>query len=201
MIAALAARERAWGRQLLDAGRGLGRVLEVGAGLGGVLRWALEAGAGQVVGLDVQEERATAAREMNPRTCYVVGDGRRLPFPGGRFDTVLCSMLFSSILDDTVAQEVAAEVRRVMRPDGWILWFDFFWRNPSNPDVRGVGAGHLRALFPGWTAQLSRAVLAPPLARRLVRLPTVSTLLEALPPLQTFYAGSLRQTDRQEHPG
>jgi hypothetical protein len=53
---------------------------------------------------------------------------------------------------------------RVLRPGGRILWYDFFRNNPTNPNVRGVGAAEIRALFPGRRIELRRVTLAPPLA-------------------------------------
>jgi ubiquinone/menaquinone biosynthesis C-methylase UbiE len=191
VIAVFANRNRAWGERLLSTDSRLGHVLEVGAGMGNVLCWALETGAARAVGLDVIEDRAESALLANPRISYVVGDGRDLPLPTASFDTVICSMLFSSILDDRVALPVAGEICRVLRPSGRVLWFDFFRQNPSNRDVRGVGRKDLTALFPAFEQHLERMVLAPPLARLLVGLPRLSALLESLPPLRAYYAGSL----------
>ena len=71
---------------------------------------------------------------------------------------------------------MAAEMRRVLRPGGLIVWYDF-WTNPTNPQVRGIRPDEVRRLFPGCRCQFRRVTLAPPLARRLVRLSWTSALL------------------------
>ena len=37
-------------------------------------------------------------------------------------------------------QKVAAEMLRVVKPQGLILWYDFRYNNPRNSNVRGIGA-------------------------------------------------------------
>ncbi len=198
-IALAAARADVWRDRLAahrlatnrEGATGLGAVLEIGCGTGGVARWALHQGAATVVGVDVQPERLAAARTQLPVPGYVVGDARALPARDGSVDVAICSTLFSSVLDETVAREIAAEVDRVVAADGIVLWFDFFRRNPGNPDVRAVGTTELARWFPGWHHSLRRVVLAPPLARRLARFSRVADALAMVPLLRTHYAGAL----------
>src|SRR3989442_7395446 len=86
--------------------------------------------------------------------------------PDATSDMVLQSLLFTSILDGEVRRAVAREMLRVVRQDGWILWYDFHVDNPWNPDVRRVGRREMAALFPGCHIELQRLTLAPPLSRR-----------------------------------
>jgi len=46
--------------------------------------------------------------------------------------------VFTSILDISMKQSIAGEMLRVLKPDGIILWYDYYRNNPMNPDVRGV---------------------------------------------------------------
>jgi hypothetical protein len=82
---------------------------------------------------------------------------------------------------------------RVLRRKGAVLWYDFAYNNPRNPDVHGVGAREVRALFPGFDASLLRVTLAPPIARRLPErlLPVLYPLLSSISPLRTHYLGFL----------
>jgi SAM-dependent methyltransferase len=189
-VAMSAARARVWGRALLRSER-IGTVLEVGCGHGAVTRWALDVGAERVVGVDVIPKRIGAARCGNPAITYAVADGRALPLATGSVDVACCSTLFSSVLRDSVASTVAAEIDRVLAPNGVVLWFDFFRDNPANRDVRGVTSRDIARLFPGYEARLERVVLAPPIARRLVDHPRVAAILECAPPLRTHLAGAL----------
>ena len=44
----------------------------------------------------------------------------------------------------------AGEIIRVMRPGGWLVWFDLRYDNPWNAGVHGLSKGRLAQLFPGW---------------------------------------------------
>ena len=190
-IALAAARADVWRERLASRGRRMGAVVEIGCGTGAVARWAVHRGAATVVGVDVQWERLSAARTHLPVPGYTIGDARALPHPDRSMDVAICSTLFSSVLDERVALDIAHEIDRVVAPDGMILWFDFFRRNPRNPDVRAVGRDELRRWFPDWEPVLRRVVLAPPIARRLGRAQRVADLLATVPMLRTHYAGSL----------
>ncbi|HEU4628907.1 MAG TPA: class I SAM-dependent methyltransferase [Gemmatimonadaceae bacterium] len=190
-------------RAMLDALRGAGvrslapaRILEVGCGRGFWLRQLVQWGAApeRIVGIDVIPERVHEAAWRSARgVSLAVGSGASLPLPDAAFDVVLQSTVFTSILDPTLRARVAAEMRRVLRPGGLILWYDFAVDNPRNPDVRGVGRGEVHRLFPGCRVALRRVTLAPPLARRLApRALWLCRLLTVLPPLRTHLLGTIR---------
>ena len=77
-----------------------------------------------------------------------------------------------------------------------MLWYDFAYDNPRNPDVRGVRASEVRSLFDGLDVHLRRITLAPPIARRIpdLLLPVFYPLLSAVPLLRTHYLGLLTKT-------
>jgi ubiquinone/menaquinone biosynthesis C-methylase UbiE len=191
VVGLIASRSRAWGAALLAAGHELGMVLEVGAGDGNILRWALDAGASAAVGADVQPARLAALQASGCRVAPVLADGRKLPVRSSSVDTVVLATLLSSVLDDDVACGIAAAVDDALRPGGVVLWHDLRRRNPSNPDVRPVGSAQLAAWFPGYERRLRSTTLAPPLARRVARSTALSLLLEAVAPLRTHLAGVL----------
>ncbi len=181
--------ERSWrlplgSRRVLDLGCGDGDVLA------GLVRWgALPA---RLTGVDVRADAISRAHARWPELRFEVADATALPYRDASFDLVLCFTLFTSILDDGVAQQVAGEVRRVLRPGGGLVWYDFRVGNPWNPHVRGMSRRRLRHLFPGWPATLRRVTLLPPLARRLHALTAVLyPVLAAIPPLRTHWAGLL----------
>lgn len=190
-VAIAAARATVWGAGLLERDHDLGVTVEVGAGSGAVLDWARRVGATSVVGVDLLVDRLRDARTVAPMLAAAVADGRSLPVRDGAIDTVICSTVLSSVLDDAVAMAIADDIARALRPGGVVLWFDFFRDNPANANVRGVGRGDLRRWFPGFELELRRVVLAPPVARRLLRWPRVAALLEMAPPLRTHLAGLL----------
>jgi ubiquinone/menaquinone biosynthesis C-methylase UbiE len=173
------------------------RILEVGCGTGGWLvdfeSWGAERS--RLAGIDLDPARAEIARRRLAEADIRVGDAASLPWPAGSFDIVLQSTVLSSILDQGTRRQVAAEMVRVLAPSGVIVWYDFFMNNPSNPNVRGVRAPELRALFPGFRVALERVTLAPPLARRLAPLTWLLPLfLERLRVLNSHYLGVLRRS-------
>lgn len=184
--------ERALRKALEETGPLAGkRVLEVGCGSGDWLE--MLAGA-ELAGIELDPGRAARAAARIPGADIRAGDASRLPWPGGSFDLVLQSTVFSSILDEGMRRAVASEMLRVLAPGGAILWYDFFADNPSNPHVRGVRKREIRALFPGCRISLRRATLAPPLARRIVPVSwKLAALLEALRVLDTHYMGVIRR--------
>jgi SAM-dependent methyltransferase len=156
------------------------RVLEVGCGNGNWLRDLARWGAPPqlLVGVDLIPGRlGDAVRLGPPGTGFVRGSGAELPFRSGAFDMVVQSTVFTSILDESVRGAVAAEMTRVLAPDGFILWYDYRVNNPANPDVRGIGRRELLRLFPACDVSWESVGLAPPLARRLAGLSWVGCLL------------------------
>jgi SAM-dependent methyltransferase len=188
-IAEAAARAAVWCGHLLRSGHALGTVVEVGAGAGQNLRWAREMGAARVAGVDVLAERAADATRRG--TPVLVADGRALPFASAAADSVIVSTLFSSVLAPDDRRRVAAEIGRVLRPGGALLFYDFDRPSPFNQDVRRVTRRELHDLFPAWTVTFRRTTLAPPIARRLLWHPVARAVLELAPPLRTHLAAVL----------
>ncbi len=99
-------------------------------------------------------------------------------------------VVFSSILDSDVRKAVAAEMLRVLRPGGLVLWYDFHRDNPRNPDVTGIRKSEVERLFPGCSIELRPATVAPPLARSVgARLPWALGVLGAMSWLKTHHVG------------
>jgi ubiquinone/menaquinone biosynthesis C-methylase UbiE len=171
------------------------RILEVGCGTGGVLLEYLSFGANPELlnGTDLLLHRANDAHRRLPGGQITCSDGRYLPYKTGCFDIVLQYTALSSILDYSVKAEVAREMTRVLRkPDGLIVWYDF-WLNPTNPHTRGIRAAEIRRLFPTCSVECHRVTLAPPLARALVPISwTLAALLEAMKALNTHQLVAIR---------
>ncbi|MDI6739925.1 MAG: class I SAM-dependent methyltransferase [Candidatus Edwardsbacteria bacterium] len=172
------------------------RILEVGCGTGFWLREFLRYGAfpENLCGIDLLADRVDIARGLSPNIRIEQGDAERLDFTDGSFDIVLQSTVFTSILDDGMRQAVADEMLRVLAPDGIIVWYDFRFDNPRNPDVRGVGQSEIRRLFKGCDFDRRLTTLMPPLARKLARRGWwLCQLLSALPFLRTHYLGVIKR--------
>lgn len=101
-------------------------VLDVGCGTGGWLRRFVELGAKpeNLTGLDLSENRIKLARTSNPAINWVQSDGSGIPLPSARFDIVMQVVVFSSILDEGLAETLLREMHRVTKPGGYIFWVD-----------------------------------------------------------------------------
>jgi len=172
------------------------RVLEVGCGRAHRLldwvRWG--AGAANLTGIDLMEPLLQEARTNLPSGRFALASAGALPFCNDSFDVVTQLTVFSSILDVELRREVAHEMWRVLRPGGFLLWYDFRYPNPRNPDVRPMGRAEVRSLFPWAVIRFRSTTLAPPIARRLAPLSILACdLLSLLPILRTHYAALLEK--------
>jgi SAM-dependent methyltransferase len=165
------------------------RLLEVGCGSGGNLLELLRLGfmPEHLTAIELLPERCAQARYVLPAALTLIeGDALQADVPAASQDLVFASTVFSSLLDEAFQQRLADAMWCWLRPGGAVLWYDFTFDNPRNPDVRGVPLSRVRALFPTARVTARRVTLAPPLARTVCRLhPSLYTLLNALPLLRT----------------
>jgi ubiquinone/menaquinone biosynthesis C-methylase UbiE len=166
------------------------RILDVGCGVGATLRQYLEyeADPERLWGIDLLPEfvQSAGSGSLNPQV--VCGSASDLPFPDGSFDFVSQFMLLTSVLDNGVKRQMAREIDRVLVPGGRLLWYDFAFNNPSNPDVRGIRLAEVRRLFPEFSITSRKITLAPPLGRAIGHLgPTIYFLTSKLRFLCTHY--------------
>jgi ubiquinone/menaquinone biosynthesis C-methylase UbiE len=171
-------------------------VADIGCGNGSWLLEFVQWGADpyNLVGIDLLESRVQSARRKLPTADICVGDARTTKWSSSSFDIVTQFTLFTSMLDPAMKKQIAAEMLRILRPSGIIIWFDFRYGNPANPNVAGIGSREIRELFSGCTVRLRSILLAPPIARRIAEISWMSALaLEMLPFLRTHYLGIIRR--------
>jgi ubiquinone/menaquinone biosynthesis C-methylase UbiE len=171
-------------------------ILEVGCGRGHRLadfvRWGAEPD--RLCGVDLMPDFVAEARHTYPNFAIVQASGHQLPYPSESFDLVMQSTLFTSIAEASLRRAIAGEMLRVLRPDGMILWYDFRYPNPRNPDVQPIGAHAIRALFPGAPMRLRTVTLLPPLARALAgHMLPLCRALDLVPILRSHYLALIRK--------
>lgn len=169
------------------------KLLEIGCGTGYWLREFVRWGAlpENIYGIDLFDEDVATAQMLCPMGVHIsCGNATQLPFPEATFDLVLQATVFTSVLDATMKRQLAFEMRRVVKQNGLILWYDYHVNNPRNPDVRGVKRKEITQLFPGCHIALQRLTLAPPVTRALAPHSwLLCTLLAQIPWLCTHYLG------------
>lgn len=173
--------------QLIDVGRR--SLLEIGCGGGGGLMQFLRLGfrPEHLAGNELIDERIAVARSLLPPTVRLFqGDACRIDLGTEQFDIVHQSTVFSSILNREVQDFLAQRMWSLVKPGGGVLWYDFVYNNPHNPDVRGVPLARVNALFPEGRLRYWRVTLAPPLGRVLAPIhPLLYSAFNAIPWLRT----------------
>ena len=174
------------------------KILEIGCGNGDLLRDFIKWGARaeNLVGLELIDERVADAHHLCPKDVTILqGNAANLQLSDQMFDLVLQSTVFTSVLDYGTKQQMAAEMCRVLKPDGLILWYDYHMNNPRNPDVKGVRLREIKALLPACEIRLERITLAPPIARRVAPYSWLFCyFLSKIPWLCSHYIGVIRPT-------
>ncbi len=144
------------------------RLLEIGCGGGQNLLQFIKLGFSPnlLVGNELLSERVESAKKKLPNDLKIIeGDALKVNLPLGYFDIVFQSMVFSSILNKEFKYALAQKMWKLVKPGGGILWYDFIYDNPKNPDVKGIPFKEVRELFPYSDIQKWRVTLAPPISR------------------------------------
>ncbi|MBN1688950.1 MAG: class I SAM-dependent methyltransferase [Candidatus Omnitrophica bacterium] len=171
------------------------KILEVGCGSGIWLEdfsnWDVPQK--NLYGLDLETHLIEKAKAVLPNANLSPGNAENLPWPDKFFDVVLQSTMFTSILDPRLKQKIAHEMRRVLKENGVILWYDFRYDNPKNRNVKGITGSEIRKLFPGAKVILKKATLIPFLARWLApKFLGVCRVLSRIPFMNSHYVGLIR---------
>jgi len=108
------------------------RLLDVGSGLGGPARYLASACGCDVTGIDLTPEFCEVANELSRRTGlagrsrFRQADALALPFAEGEFDAVWTFQTQMNIADK---RRFYAEIRRVLRPGGRLMFQDILEGN------------------------------------------------------------------------
>jgi SAM-dependent methyltransferase len=135
-------------------------ILDVGCGDGRWLRWMVELGAApdQVVGVDVSDAGFARARALNPRIELRKLDEVHLPFDAGRFDLITQWVCLSSTPTLALRAHVAAQICRVLKPDGLIFWWDLPHCVSPGHETEPIDPA---ILWPGWPLRSRRVAPRP----------------------------------------
>lgn len=169
------------------------RILEIGCGAGGVLGEFCKLGASpqNLLGIDLVPSHIEKAKKKFPDIRFLVRNAEELTDIDEKdFDVVLLFTVLSSILDPAMREAVAGEAKRLLRPQGMLLIYDFRVDNPRNAQTTSISKRDLSELFPSsqFRVDARSITLLPPLARRLGPLTRILyPLLNAVPVLRSHY--------------
>jgi ubiquinone/menaquinone biosynthesis C-methylase UbiE len=141
------------------------RILDVGSGYGRLLRFWAEMGAApsNLFGIDLAFYRLQHARGLLQRAGYAYSSAGELPFPDHTFDVTSQFSAFSSIFDHVLRRKAAAEMVRVLRPAGWLIWYDVSYSKGESPQA--ITRSDVLALFPGLKLKYSAPIFSRELSR------------------------------------
>jgi ubiquinone/menaquinone biosynthesis C-methylase UbiE len=119
------------------------RVVDLGCGSGAFTELLARSGY-DPVGLDISGKLVAIGQRQHPNIAFLQGDIEHLPFADASFDGVLLSGVVHHFPDPS---RCAAEVFRVLRPQGRFVAFDpnrmnpFMWlyRDPASPLYSPIG--------------------------------------------------------------
>lgn len=102
------------------------RILDLGCGRGSLMKRFEEWGASahEIIGVDLLAERLQDGLRDLPGRRFVLADAASRSLADQSFRLVIAFTLFSSVISDSVAADVAAEMDRVVEPRGAVLWYD-----------------------------------------------------------------------------
>lgn len=143
-------------------------ILEIGAGHGDNIELFRNCGFkdASIFVNELQLERIISIKKNFPGIKIYEGNIFTLDIDR-KFDVVFQSTVFTSILLENQRKLLADKMWELLNPGGIILWYDFIYNNPNNPQVRKVSIAETRRLFPAAISfKIHKVTLAPPIGRR-----------------------------------
>jgi ubiquinone/menaquinone biosynthesis C-methylase UbiE len=111
------------------------RVLDVGCGSGVSLLQLLGLGfePSFLYGIDILPERILEAENKLSNINFSVGDAAMMEYASNYFDLVMESTMFIQLTDESLSGQIADEMLRVVKPEGYIMLTDwrYSWRHPE----------------------------------------------------------------------
>lgn len=131
-------------------------VVDIGCGNGRSTRAYQEFGLvpSQLCGLDFRYGAIEVARRMHPAIRYDVQQDGRLPFDDASVGWVSLFMVVSSIRSQEDRAYLAAEIRRILKPGGFLIYFDHLHALDTAGGDPLVPERQFSALAPRWAKQM-----------------------------------------------
>jgi len=171
------------------------QILDIGCAGGNLIPLLIRFGMGEknICGIDIREERINDAKILFPSSNFKLMDASKIKFKENSFDCVVAFTLFSSILSKSIRKKISSEILRVLKPKGYVLYYDSRFNNPFNKDVLKMNKNDIDYIFPSMAKYLKRITVLPPVIRRLGALSKITyPTLSKIKILNTHYLGLFR---------
>ena len=128
-------------------------ILDVGCASGNKLKLFTQLGfiKSNIYGIDIRKKSIEEALLKSPRSHFSVMDARKMLYSDNKFDFINLFTLFSSIISQNNRQKVVMELLRVLKPGGYILYYDVRDNNPFDPNVKSSTVENINSLVAGLT--------------------------------------------------
>lgn len=129
-----------------DAAPQFQSLLDIGCGRGERLAFLADIfPAASFFGVDIDQANLLTAQTRCPAAETVLADAASLPFEPESFDVVLCECSFSLF---ELPEQCAAEMFRVLRPEGTLILSDLYAGLPEKAVQAPGGCGTVRGFYP-----------------------------------------------------
>ena len=145
------------------------KILDLGCASGNLISLLISLGAKSknIYGIDIRSSSIKNAKKRYPQIKFDLMDARELKYDKNTFDCIFIFTLLSSVLDQVNRKKIIDDAIRVLKPSGFIIYYDLKYNNPFNKNVIGIKQKELRNLFPGMKIKYKILTLIPLIARRL----------------------------------
>jgi len=100
-------------------------IVDWGCGYGRTLEELYMAGYRNMLGLDFSDEMIARGQKSFPYLNLQIVENAHTNLPDNSVDMVLLFALLTCIKEDEEQQKLVKEIRRVLKPDGWVYVIDF----------------------------------------------------------------------------
>jgi len=169
-------------------------ILEIGCADGKIIHDLINLGADDnlINAIDIRGNRIQDAKVKLPNVKFLKMDASEMDFDDSKFDIITTFTLFSSILNEESRAKVATEIHRILKPNGFIIYYDLRINNPINKNVIGIKKNDLYKLFPNMKYEIQSTTVLPPISRKLGKFTnSLYPFLTKLSCLHSHYIGIL----------
>lgn len=148
----------------------------------------------KIFGIDIRKNSIKNAKIKYPNSNYFYMDARNTLFPNEKFDFINVFTLFSSILDKKNQLKVSKEIIRILKPGGFIIFYDIRYKSPFNKNLIEIKKKRINSLFPEMKKKIKTITLLPPIARNMGSLTRfLYPFLSKISFIRTHYLGLIQK--------